>query len=335
MPTQLYPQTLNAAMRIEDDIYGVFDVTSDAVIDIINCRSMQRLKRISQFGVPDEFYHRKNVSRYDHSVGVMLLLRSLGATEEEQIAGLLHDVSHRAFSHVYDWLVEDHTQTGPKEEKSQDKNHLDFIQRSEIPQILTKHGFDVDRITNYSHFTLLESDLPLLCADRADYSLRELPSEQAQGIFKGLTTADGQIVCADFETAAKFGRAFLMLQVEHWGGYEAVARYAHFSAILKEALKTGIIMYEDFLIDDQTIVAKLKRSANVQILKALQALRQNPLRCSSESGEVFYKKFRFIDPVFMANHRLTCLTEVDQEFDQLLDAAREENETGIIVPNLW
>lgn len=325
----------NAAMRIEDGIYGAFDITSDAVVDIINCRSMQRLKRISQFGVPDEFYHKKNVSRYDHSVGVMLLLRSLGATEEEQIAGLLHDVSHKAFSHVYDWLVEDHTQTGPKKEESQDKGHLDFIQQSEIPQILAKHGFGVDRITNYHHFTLLESELPLLCADRVDYSLRELPSGQAQDIFKGLATVDGQIVCADLETAAKFGRAFLRLQIEHWGGYEAVARYAYFSSILREALETGIIMHEDFLTDDQIIMAKLKESADMRVLEALQALRQNPLRRSSGSGEVFYKKFRFIDPSFITNRGLTHLTEADQEFNQLLDTARAENEAGIIVPNLW
>lgn len=44
--------------------------------------------------------------RYDHSVGVMLLIRMLGGTLEEQIAGLLHDVSHTAFSHVADYVFE-------------------------------------------------------------------------------------------------------------------------------------------------------------------------------------------------------------------------------------
>ena len=92
-------------MVIHDSVYGGTDITSEVILELINARSIQRLKGIAQYGIPDEFYHRKNYSRYDHSVGVMLLLKRLGASEEEQIAGLLHDVSHTAFSHVIDWVV--------------------------------------------------------------------------------------------------------------------------------------------------------------------------------------------------------------------------------------
>jgi len=50
-------------------------------------------------------------TRFDHSVGVMLLIRKLGAGSspasallKEQVAALLHDVSHTAFSHVIDYV---------------------------------------------------------------------------------------------------------------------------------------------------------------------------------------------------------------------------------------
>ncbi len=46
----------------------------------------------------------KTVTRYEHSLGVYLLLRRLGAGPREQVAGLLHDVSHTAFSHAVDFV---------------------------------------------------------------------------------------------------------------------------------------------------------------------------------------------------------------------------------------
>ena len=36
----------------------------------------------------------------------MLLIKKLGGSVEEQIAGLLHDVSHTAFSHVIDYVFD-------------------------------------------------------------------------------------------------------------------------------------------------------------------------------------------------------------------------------------
>lgn len=42
------------------------------------------------------------MTRYEHSVGAMLLLRTAGAPLEAQAAALLHDVAHTALSHVAD-----------------------------------------------------------------------------------------------------------------------------------------------------------------------------------------------------------------------------------------
>lgn len=319
-------------LHIKDNIYGSFDVADPLLISLIHSPTVQRVKRINQFGIPNEFYHRKNFSRYDHCVGVMLLLGHFGAPEEEQVAGLLHDVSHMAFSHLYDWVVEDHTQAGPKKESAQDARHYDFIQRSEIPPILATHGLNVDRITDYHHFGLLERDIPSLCADRVDYSLRELPTDRAVRIFQGLTVIDGQIICRDLETAALFGRAFLELQREHWGGFEAVARYTYFSAALNRALELGVLSETDFKVDDEFIIAKLKGTPDDLIQQTLQVLRR-PLT-SHNNGDVFYKKFRHIDPPFMTGDGFALLTEVDEEFRELLESARRENEQGVLVENL-
>ena len=92
------------SITIFDKIYGTYKITSPVIIKLLKSSPVQRLKKIAQFGVPDQLYHLKGYSRYDHSVGVFLLLRKLEASELEQIAGLLHDVSHTAFSHVIDYV---------------------------------------------------------------------------------------------------------------------------------------------------------------------------------------------------------------------------------------
>jgi len=308
-----------------DRIYGE-DRVETVITALVASQPMQRLKRVNQFGLPDEFYHIKGFSRFEHSLGDMHLLKHLGASEEEQVAGLLHDVSHRAFSHVYDWVVG----TAGKED-SQDDNHRQFIQGSQIKLILEAHGYSVDQITDYHNFGLLERDSPDLCADRVDYLLREIEPGLAGEIFSGLKVTNGQIVCADRATASKLGRAFLARQTGHWGGYESVARYYHFSTALKRALEIGIIHKEDFLIDDDYIVAKLESSQDKFILDTLAFLRHNPLPVVTE-GITVVKKFRFIDPPFIDHGKLVSLTDIDREYKQSLDQAFQENRKGVVVP---
>lgn len=315
---------------LKDRLYGRTEITSPVIVTLINSAPLQRLKLINQFGIPDEFYHLKNYSRYVHSIGVMLLLRKLGASEEEQIAGLLHDVSHTAFSHVYDWVMDDYTQQGNKEDK-QDKGHKDFIQNSEIPHILRRYGYVVERITDYHHFGLLERGSPDLCADRIDYSLREFSPDTAKTILNGLTVFEGQIVCKDYQTAALLGRAFLNLQQEHWGGYEAVVRYHLFAKTIQTALKEGIVKQRDFSRNDGFIVSKLKLSGNKKVITALEFLRQRTIPPANE-GIIVYKKFRFIDPLYLDAAALTRLSLKDSEFRQLLTDARRRNKEGVMVP---
>lgn len=94
-------------MRYDDAIYGRNEITEPVLLDLMKSDAMQRLKGISQHGVTALLGITPPFSRFDHSVGVMLLVRRLGASLEEQVAALLHDVSHTAFSHVIDFVFND------------------------------------------------------------------------------------------------------------------------------------------------------------------------------------------------------------------------------------
>src|SRR5258708_5737147 len=131
---------MTETLIFNDQIYGQVEIIEPVLIEIIQSEEIQRLKGINQYGLPDHLYHhKKGFSRFTHSVGVTLLLKHLDASLEEQVAGSLHDVSHRTFSHLYDWVMTDHTQPGVKEDL-QDQNHINFITSSNIPQILDKFG---------------------------------------------------------------------------------------------------------------------------------------------------------------------------------------------------
>lgn len=315
-------------MIILDEIYGSVKITSPVLVELIKSDSMQRLKKIAQHGLPNEYYHFKGGNRFEHCIGVMLLLRKLGASEEEQVAGLLHDVSHTAFSHVIDWVV-----GSGKTEDYQDEHHSEIINSPEISKILRKYKVDIQRIANYHHyFPLLEKDIPDLCADRIDYSLREFPLPVAKRCLMNLTVFDNQIVFKNQKSALEFSTNYLKRQMEHWGGYEAVVRYAILAKILKKALKNRIILMKDFLKDDAFIINKMKKSKDKEILEVLSILRNKSLANLEKSVTVAYKKFRHVDPLFLKSGSLIRLSSVDKKFKTELDVARKENDKGIILP---
>ena len=162
-------------MEYIDRVYGRFEIVEPVIIELINSPSLQRLKNIDQTGYrpfwvkPDIEIGKYENSRFAHSVGVYLLLKIYNAPIEEQIAGLIHDVSHSAFSHCIDYVLDSGSE---KEHNHQDNIFNEFVRKTEIPEILKKYGFDLDYILDDKNFPLKERDLPDLCADRIDYSLR-------------------------------------------------------------------------------------------------------------------------------------------------------------------
>jgi uncharacterized protein len=316
-------------MLINDRIYGRIKIESPVLIELIKSKPMQRLKGICQFGIPDKYYFKTNFYRFEHCVGVMVLLKKLGATEEEQIAGLLHDVSHTAFSHLYDWVIGD-----GKTEDHQDLIHEKYISSSEIPSILKKYGYNPKRITNYHHFGLLERTVPELCADRIDYALREFPKSIIKKCFLGLTVINNKIIFNNESSAYLFSKNYLQKQTKHWAGFEASARYRIFANILRKALTLGEIKEADFWKTDDYIIRKIEKSKDVEIKTILKILTQKSLKSLPKSNTKIYKKFRYVDPVFINKNKLIKLSKTNAKFRNLLKKARLQNKQGEYLPQI-
>ncbi len=322
------------SVEVDDPIYGRSVVEEPLLVDLLASPSVLRLKEVGQFGIPDEYHHRANFTRYHHSVGVMLLLKSQGASVLEQAAGLTHDVSHEAFSHVAGWAQTDYRNSPNKNEDQQDQAHQSFILHSEIPSILDRYKL-LPEILNYQdqRYQLLERHIPDLCADRIDYCLRELSPTLARELFNSLRVVDDQFVFDSFLAARKFGVEFLNLQRSHWGGFEGIARYFWFSQILKEALRSQCIIAADFLKTDDYVLAKIEDCQNPKILEALNILK-SPVLLRPKEGIVVHKKFRYVDPLFITSTGLERVSQVDEGYKRALELARTENAKGVLVPNL-
>lgn len=323
-------------MKIKDAVYGDFDISEPLLIALINSKPVQRLKGIAQYGIPKEYYFFPGFSRFDHSIGAMLLLRKIGASLEEQAAGLLHDVSHTAFSHMIDWIV-----GSSEKEDFQDENHKKILDNSEIPKILADFGLFTDRVTDIKRFSYLEREVPDLCADRIDCALREFKywadSESVAGCFESLSMFDDKIVFDSKPKAMKFGINFLKCQSQHWGGAETVLRYHLFSEVLKIALSEETIEPSDFYMDDGFIMNKLKKTKNV-IVKRLLRLMTKRLRYEINNRNPklrLKKKFRYVDPWYVENGTIFRLSATDQAYGRFMEEQRRINEGGVNIDPLF
>lgn len=320
-------------MTIKDKIYGEVDIKEKVLLKLLNIPSMLRLKRISQFGIPDKYYHFKNFDRYEHSVGVMLLLRKLGAAIEEQVAGLLHDVSVLAFSHITDWVF---GQGRKGKEDYHDSIHDRFIKNTEIPSILAEYNLDLDRISDLENFSLLERESPDLCADRVDYALREfkywLNPKIVNNCIDSLICFNGEMIFNNPQSAYEFADNFLQLQMKHWGGFGAVMRYHLFSKVLKTAIDRSYISEPDFYKDEDFVFNKLKKSKDKEIDELLTDLETGDLeKHRNNLGQKVIKKFRYVDPKVKQGNNLIKLSSLKPEFLIFLERNRETNKRGIMI----
>ena len=309
-------------MLIEDPVYGAHEINEKILIELIESEPVQRLKKIHQAG-PSPFFidWKPYTTRYEHSIGVLILLRKFNASIEEQIAGLLHDVPHTAFSHVADFVFED-------EGHEYHENFLDeMVYDSEIPAILEEHGYDIEYILDESNFGLLERDLPKLCADRLDYSMRDLKSHKNYNMEKfvqGLTIKDGEFVFQDFETAEEFGMKFIELDSTVYASPKEVAIYELFADIIRKALKLNEITEKDLFTTDRALMNKLRKIDDKEIKSKFELLDSGlEIEIEAENPDINGStKARAVDPPFLENGEKINASE---KSGKLKEAIKEHN----------
>ena len=319
-------------MLINDALYGEFDIQEQVLIDVINSKTLQRLKKITPSGFYPAYYPQmsyKVCSRYKHSIGVFLLLRKYGAGLEEQIAGLIHDVSHTAFSHTVDYVAG--SLENQKQQNKQDDSHEKFVKNSDIADILKKYNLDIDLILDDKNWSLKENNIPDICADRIDYSLRDglitynmITKQETDKILSSLTNYNGSFVFSDFETAKFFAEFFWKIDEQQYSGFKSAIMFSFSAKLFKLAITKDYIELNDFYNnDDQHIIDKINSIADKdnEVKMALNDLYLTVDNYKDDKNDYLehtFCKVRRIDPYFLENGQLIRVSQRDENYKNKL-----------------
>jgi len=324
------------AKEVLHTLYGDFTITEPVLEALLHNSFVERLKSIHQYGVNSYSINKPEFNRYIHSVGVMVLLRKYEASVCEQIAGLLHDVSHTVFSHVGDRVFDCHAQKS----SYQDNIHKHFLSQTTIPLLLKKQRFELDAILHKNEeFKCLEQNLPDICADRLEYNLRGglvagiITQQDIHSILDALHFKDDVWYFTDIKQAALLGHVSCYLPENIWFSPENqfVDHYA--AQALKRAAQLSIITYNDihFSIDD--IVWHKLRSCSDEIVKDCLYKIDHWDTAFFVSGAHDYDfwcstKSHAIDPWVKTETGLQRLTAVDAEYAAEFDRAKKILSSG-------
>jgi len=172
----------NSYSDIIDPIHDFIRVY-DHELEVIDSPIFQRLRRIRQLSGAHLTYPAAQHTRFEHSLGVMHIASQAGQALKEKgvlksddiatlrIAGLLHDIGHGPFSHLFEEIIQ-------QKKISHEDFGKNIILNSVIGDILSKHGYDKKLITKvafgdskYQYLNEIVSGY--LSADMMDYLLRD------------------------------------------------------------------------------------------------------------------------------------------------------------------
>ncbi|HZW60775.1 MAG TPA: hypothetical protein VFF04_00970 [Candidatus Babeliales bacterium] len=312
-------------------IYGQTRVIEPVLIELIKSPAMERLKKVRQYGVTWYAHEEAEYTRFTHSIGVFFLLKKYGANLEEQIDGLLHDVSHTVFSHVGDYLFNCRF----NQWSYQDEIHEWFLQEIGVTDILNIHGFD-DACTKKAkkRHRLLEQDRPDLCADRIEYNLHGglvegfLTHDEVNELISALHFENGQWFFDNVQAAKKFGQISIKLSLCRWGSHWNVfVDYCARQALMR-ALELGLLTKDliHFGIDD-AVWQMLVNNQDSEIQLWVNRIKHFEMSyCLCDEQEADYHligKILGTDPLVKMNDGLMRVSSLDSNYEKEFKRATE------------
>jgi len=321
--------------EIKDPVHGYVYITEQEK-EIIDSYPVQRLHRLRQLAGSEYVYPGANHTRFEHSIGVMYLASrvvenssiSQYISEDEaklvKIAGLLHDVGHGPFSHVFEHLLD----------KELGKTHEDLttwiIENSELKEILRRNGYHPEEVGKLAVGRLHRPKKAFLDqiissavdVDKQDFIVRDTHHTGAEygfvDIFRLIHALDvlGGNLAVDLGALSAL-ESLIIARMESFRSiyFHRVGRAAQIMLAMAMEKANGELGFTRFktpdeymAMDDYTVWTALKncKKSNA-IIRDLE--RRRLLKCAYE--RTFYEKDTMVSNLFgRETHRTQLQTDI-------------------------
>lgn len=339
-------QFLKKIGEIKDPVHGYIWFT-EIEKKIIDSAPFQRLRRVKQLAGAELTYPGAIHTRFIHSIGVMHISNLVGehllekgyiSKDEIQIlrlAGLLHDIGHGPFSHVFEEILD----------KYRHQTHEDLtrwiINKSVIGDLLEENGFSKQIIAQLAVGLLNRSDKRFLnqiicghfASDIMDYLIRdsyfagvEYGYFDIQRLVSSLDLVEDSLV-ADYSDAFGVLESFIIARIEmfnvvyfHRSVRAANIMLARAMDFAQEKLRLcNFDSVEDFLrLDDEKVTLNLlglNKETSPNLSKAYSLISNFKVRklikCTYEL--IIYHKDDFFSNLF---NKVSIREQIEKEIGE-------------------
>lgn len=307
------------------DFYEIYHPNiPDFITELCNTPEMQRLKGIGmdcgcEYTKFPVYQNLTPYSRYDHSIGVALIVWHFTNNIAQTISGLLHDISSPAFSHTIDFMNKDYSN-----QESTEKGTKEIINSSsQIQLLLKKYGTCTEEVCDYHMYPIADNDKPQLSADRLEYTLRNLirylhkSKEEVISYYNDLFVSKNEFGIDEltFKTQ-EIAEKFSLNTLESTKIYvldEDRFSMESLASIMREGLQKGVLSMDDLDTTEPQVISKLKSDEILNqkwswfcSLHIIQISMEKP-KNNEEWINISAKK-RFIDPIVFPKKRISSIS---------------------------
>ena len=247
----------------------------DFLIELSKTPAMLRLKEVGmhcgcEYTLYPRFQFPCGYSRYEHSLGVALIIWHVTKDKVQAIAGLFHDIATPVFAHVIDFLHQDYE----KQESTEERTRAFIEESKEIQRLLIKYGITTQEVEDYHRYPIADNDSPRLSADRLEYTLgnflcRGLHSkEEIKAMYEDLIVSEDEDGCMELafqtkEIAKQFTLSCLNNSF-HYISDEDRFSMQYLANMIKDAIDCGILTEEDLYTTERQVIQKLQKHKKIR-----------------------------------------------------------------------
>lgn len=294
------------------------------------------------------FEYKMNLSRFEHSLWVALIIWNFTKSKKQTISWLLHDISHSAFSHVWDFILWD-----PEHQESSEKFISELICWDDvITSELKSLSIEIGEIEDYEIYPIADNPGPQLSADRLEYNLSSpfilwcLTADDIAEIYNDLIiwkdeNRQPELSFTTESLALKFG--FLSIENDStlFSSHEAVFTMTYLAEIIKKMLEIWEIKQTDlYRLWDTDVVSMMESSKDSSIRKAwsnYKTTKKINLQDTSDNNQGFISskcKRRWVDPLIKKWNSYIRLSNISEDFKNRVEEHKNPKEVFIEIPSL-